>query len=668
MFNASARDEAIRELEREIEQHKRVLDDVAQASKRLFGQRKRAVDIIKSVEEYVNLLANSPKEFDKAIDECRDEVNRFNGAVERFQADAARVGTIGWTTGTAGAVAGAGVAAFAPSAALAIATTFGTASTGTAISALSGAAATNAALAWLGGGALAAGGGGMAGGSAFLALAGPVGWTIGGAALLGSGIYCYSQNRRLAEEAAEKHMEVERHIRSLEAANRKIAKIQRNTAKVVEGCEGDLRWLKTAPNDYRRFSKEQKQRLGVLINLVRALGALLNKEVMSRTIANRAADVGPPHVAAQAAAAWAAMDAAGRSDALADALREMQAVRDSVGSPSRILGSDAAKHGEIAEQVNVGIRRATDVLFERAPSATFEATGRFTPADYRVNGSDIQSRYYNGLRNTLNGVLGPIRDRENSLRQAAGPSWAGFGKATGLGAVVGGGVALTQMLWFKHREGRSPFGGQFSARDWSDVGVASAHGAGRGAVAGGALYCITNSTTLSAPAAGAVVSGLIGIGSLLGQYGAGRMDGDEFVEMSRIVAADAAIVGLATCAGQAVIPVPVLGVVLGSICGNFVASAIRNGLGDDEKALTARLDACEQRARAQLDAEFGAVVQNLEARFGHLERLAQTAFDETVNADLRLAASGEFAELVGVRNDWIVRGADDTDSFIRSER
>ena len=178
----------------------------------------------------------------------------------------------------------------------------------------------------------------------------------------------------------------------------------------------------------------------------------------------------------------------------------------------------------------------------------------------------------------------------------------------------------------------------------------------------GALYCITNSTALSAPAAGAVVSGLIGVGSLLGQYGAGRIDGDEFVEMSRIVAADAAIVGLATCAGQAVIPVPVLGAVLGSIGGRFVASAIRGGLGDAEKALTAQLDACEQRARAQLDAEFGAVVHDLDARFGHLERLAQTAF--TVNADLRLAASVEFAESVGIRSDRIVCGTDDVDAFM----
>ncbi len=68
-------------------------------------------------------------------------------------------------------MAGAGIAVLGPTAAMAVATTFGTASTGTAIATLSGAAATNAALAWLGGGALAVGGGGMAAGKAFLAMA-----------------------------------------------------------------------------------------------------------------------------------------------------------------------------------------------------------------------------------------------------------------------------------------------------------------------------------------------------------------------------------------------------------------------------------------------------------------------------------------------------------------
>ncbi len=94
----------------------------------------------------------------------------------------------------AGLAAGASVAFMGPTAAMWVATTFGTASTGAAISTLSGAAATNAALAWLGGGAVSAGGAGIAGGNAFLAMTGPIGWTIAGATLLTS-IVLFTKNR-----------------------------------------------------------------------------------------------------------------------------------------------------------------------------------------------------------------------------------------------------------------------------------------------------------------------------------------------------------------------------------------------------------------------------------------------------------------------------------------
>ena len=305
MFNSKARKEAIRKLEIAVERHESVRNNVAQASELLFAQRQRSVEAVGAVEEYVNMLANSPQEFDKTIAETRIEADRFKGVVKRFKVEAARAARIGGSTGAAGAAAGAGVAAFAPSAAMAIATTFGTASTGTAISALSGAAATNAALAWLGGGALAAGGSGMAGGAALLALAGPVGWTVGGAALVGSGIYLNSRNKRHSEEATEKRMEVEAQIRSLKAAVQEIQELQRIIKAHSEGVLNELNWLQNHalpkrrrfnwlrsmvdklfahapydPNDYQRFSQEQKLRLAALINHVRSLGALLNKEVV----------------------------------------------------------------------------------------------------------------------------------------------------------------------------------------------------------------------------------------------------------------------------------------------------------------------------------------------------------------------------------------------------
>ena len=281
MFNSSARREAIEKLNCYVKEHGIVRKQVEHASMQLFQQRQRAVvEVIEAVEDYLNLLANSPKEFDRTVAQFRIEVNRFSGTVKRLDTEAARATTIGSATGAAGIAAGVGVAALGPSAAIAIATTFGTASTGTTVSALSGAAATNSALAWLGGGSIAAGGSGMAGGNALLALAGPVGWGVGGAALVGSGLYLNSRNKRYAREATEQRINVEAEVRSLKTALEEIEGLCQRTEEHVEGCLDELAWLKGhAGGNYQRFSQGQKQRLATLINHIRALSELPNKEV-----------------------------------------------------------------------------------------------------------------------------------------------------------------------------------------------------------------------------------------------------------------------------------------------------------------------------------------------------------------------------------------------------
>ncbi len=279
MFNSTAKREAIDKLKAAIERHESTRKNVVRSSERLFKQRKRASDyVIEPVERYVNLLANSPKEFDRTVARFRIEVDRFSAT--RIETEAARATRIGSATGAAGAAAGVGVATLGSSAAMAIATTFGTASTGTAISALSGAAATNAALAWLGGGAIAAGGGGMAGGTALLALTGPVGWAIGGTALVGSGIFLNRRNKKAAEEATRQRIAVEGQIRSLQTANHEIQGLEATTKRHIEGCLSALYWLeRLAPYDYQQFDQEQKVRLAALINHVRSLSELLKAEV-----------------------------------------------------------------------------------------------------------------------------------------------------------------------------------------------------------------------------------------------------------------------------------------------------------------------------------------------------------------------------------------------------
>lgn len=272
--------EAREELQKTLDSHENLRNQVQRDSVMLFEQRHRAAsEVVERVEDYVNRLANTPKEFEKSVARYRVETNRFDQTVREIEVEAARV-TKGTAAGVTVAGAGVTVAAFGPTVAMAVATTFGVASTGTAISTLSGAAATSAALAWLGGGALAAGGGGMAAGSALMGLAGPVGWTIGGVATAGTAMIVRRRNAKLAEKAAKEMVKIEGEVLSLRVAQREIKGLTEQTKTHADGCLGDLAVLqRVAPSDYTGFDKPQKERLGAVINHIRTLGKLLQAEV-----------------------------------------------------------------------------------------------------------------------------------------------------------------------------------------------------------------------------------------------------------------------------------------------------------------------------------------------------------------------------------------------------
>lgn len=161
-----------------------------------------------------------------------------------------------------------------------IATTFGVASTGTAISALSGAAATNAALAWLGGGALAAGGGGMAAGSAFLALAGPVGWTIAGLSIVASGLMFFktkSDKERLENVYT---LISNRDVKSYELAIVELSERIKRIIDEAKKLEEAIIKIETFGTDYSEMAEDQQYELGAYVNLMEAATMLLVNPIL----------------------------------------------------------------------------------------------------------------------------------------------------------------------------------------------------------------------------------------------------------------------------------------------------------------------------------------------------------------------------------------------------
>ena len=140
-------------------------------------------ELIKNAVDLINSITRNPKSIDSEdsvefVLEDATNSNSESDKVGNIPGQTRRNMQISIAIAGAGTASGIAVNHLAPRAAMWVARTFGTASTGTAISSLSGAAMESASLAWIGGGALSAGGGGMAAGSAALGLAGPIGWTI----------------------------------------------------------------------------------------------------------------------------------------------------------------------------------------------------------------------------------------------------------------------------------------------------------------------------------------------------------------------------------------------------------------------------------------------------------------------------------------------------------
>ncbi|MEV0080526.1 hypothetical protein AB0H58_29305 [Nocardia neocaledoniensis] len=262
-----------------VAEYNAVFTAMADRGLSLLRQRERSTDLIELVEHLVNSIANTPKSFDADFEEIELHRKRFLHAEEFAQKelDAARLSAAG---AGAGFAAGTAVAGLAPSAAMWVATTFGTASTGTAISTLSGAAASQAALAWLGGGALAAGGGGTAAGSTLLALAGPIGWTIAGATLLAS-IALFAKKKFESREAKhEALLAIKQNTALVQGMDAQIDDLLQRTTSLREGLVHSYgEALTHFRADYHSLAPADRSQLATLVNNTKSCAVMLSTSI-----------------------------------------------------------------------------------------------------------------------------------------------------------------------------------------------------------------------------------------------------------------------------------------------------------------------------------------------------------------------------------------------------
>lgn len=283
MLKSNHKKEALKKLEEMTLLYHELTEDFKKHVNDLYEARLISLSLIDKVEELMIHFVELPVDLQDSLNPIIDNKIQFKKNLEDVKQAQVYDQTL-QTKGTTGAevmagvgtAAGVGVATLGPSAAMALATTFGTASTGAAISTLGGAAATNAALAWLGGGAIAAGGGGMAAGQALLALFGPIGWMISAATLVGSGAYIHHKNKKAATEAEEKYQIVYDLHKSLKNTDHQVLSLSYKTSGLNDTVLKSYQSLtKSSHHNDEELSEDEKYQLRLLLEHANQLAELL---------------------------------------------------------------------------------------------------------------------------------------------------------------------------------------------------------------------------------------------------------------------------------------------------------------------------------------------------------------------------------------------------------
>jgi hypothetical protein len=275
MFNSEQKKESLANLQKAAVDYKTAYDNAIYASCQLYETRKKSVDLIKSIVCFHDGVSNVPNELTDGVGKAKQNIEAFEANINAIQVELNKAAeqnniTIKDSNGGAGiaigsTAAGIGIVVGGPAAAMAIATTFGVASTGVAIGSLSGAAATTAALAWLGGGAVAAGGAGMAGGSALLAALGPIGLGLAAIGLITGGLVLNGKNAKIAAEVNDKTLELNTATQGLQEKTAKINGLYNETVQ----SEMKMRYLFdgifSEEKTYSGWKNEQQTKFGDMI-------------------------------------------------------------------------------------------------------------------------------------------------------------------------------------------------------------------------------------------------------------------------------------------------------------------------------------------------------------------------------------------------------------------
>lgn len=241
-------------------------------------------------------------------------------------------------------------------------------------------------------------------------------------------------------------------------------------------------------------------------------------------------------------------------------------------------------------------------------------------------------------------------------------TWGKAAQAGAISAVITGATMASIKVYSKIKSGKKL--SQFTLADWKDVGYDFSVGGLKGGVSGMSIYWLTKKYLFSAPFAGAVASTAMGVATMGMQLKKGKISQLEFSESIYSLSVEAGLSAIGASIGQAIIPVPILGTIIGTAVTKSALEITKYVMGNKEKALIAKMEKEYNELKQSLDGECRKTIQMIDDYFVQLGSYIDAALSPISAA--RLYGSIELSRFLNVPERLIIHNIKELDDFMNS--
>ncbi len=251
------------------------------------------------------------------------------------------------------------------------------------------------------------------------------------------------------------------------------------------------------------------------------------------------------------------------------------------------------------------------------------------------------------------------QERKNEAYQESKPSLAEGAKATAIAAGVEAATAFIMSIVKKRRSGKRF--SDFDGADWKEIAENTGVGAVKGGVRGVSVYILSNFSATPAAVANGLVTASFSIAEQAHQFRTGVIDEVAFITNSEMVCLDAAVSAASSLIGQSIIPIPVVGAIIGNAVGTMVYKIAKDHLSEKEQALLKSYYSEIEAFSAELDEQYGNLISALTDDMNLYLSILEQAF--STDPKRALYGSVEIAKQMGVPYEDILDTKEKIDSY-----